>query len=125
MTDWDVSGWEPAWQRGQSGVEAHREGLLSLRGHAITNSWIIWNLDDDEWFADGPVVIGFDDGRHLEVCWQKFDDISISWNTIDPSHQPAASVTWSMQWRSQAHPALAAIGGETVLERCNQPAARW
>lgn len=38
--------------------------------------------EDQAWFADCPVVLDFD-GERAELCHWKFDEISISWNSID------------------------------------------
>jgi hypothetical protein len=55
-----------------------------------------------------------DDGRQLEICWEKFDDLSITWNTIDLSVSPKAWVEWPLEWRDAAHPALLACAGATI-----------
>ncbi|MEU8258042.1 hypothetical protein AB0C06_27680 [Micromonospora inaquosa] len=42
----------------------------------------MWDSERDEWFADCPVVLDFA-GERLEVNHQKFDDVSITWNSAD------------------------------------------
>jgi hypothetical protein len=115
MTDVDVSGWRPTWEPAETHLRTHATRLRSLRGRRVTDAWIVWNLELDEWFADLPVVAQFEDGLQLEVCWQKFDDLSITWNTIDVTVTPHAWVTWPLEWRSQAHPALSDIIGHAVV----------
>lgn len=114
MTDGDVSGWIPRWAPAREQLSSQRSNLRALHGRRIMDSWLVWDLHHDRWFADLPVVLAFDDGRRLEVCWQKFDDLSISWNTIDISAEPVAWVTWPLAWRSQGHPALQAVTGQTI-----------
>lgn len=109
MTDIDVSGWQPTWDTAGNQLRRHSERLRSLPGRRVSDAWIVWNLEHDEWFADLPVVIQFDDVLQLEIGWQKFDDLSITWNTIDVAVTPRAWVTWPLEWRSQAHPALSDI----------------
>jgi hypothetical protein len=114
MTDLDVSGWQPVWQPAETQLRHQAGQLTSLRGRRVVDAWIVWNLEHDKWFADLPVVIEFDDGRRFEVSWQKFDELSISWNSIDVAVTPIAWVTWPLQWRSQGHPALRNIVGCAV-----------
>lgn len=110
----NISGWRSDWRPAQEQLQRQAGPLLSLRGQRIVDAWIVWMLDRDEWFADLPVVLGFGDGRRLEIGWQKFDELSVSWNTIEVDTPPQAWVTSPLQWRSQAHPALRSVVGETV-----------
>ena len=116
MTDFDVSGWSPRWMPARDQLDLQRTELLALRGHQIIDAWLVWDLEHDSWFADLPVVLTIDDGRQLEVSWEKLDDLSITWNTIDLSTTPVAWVTWPLAWRSQAHGALRAVTGKAITE---------
>jgi len=114
MRNVDVSGWRPTWADARTQLRLHDMDLQSLRGRRVLDAWIVWDLDRDTWFADLPVVLQFDDGRQLEICWQKFDELSISWNTIDTAIPPTAWVSWSLDWRVRAHPAFDEIIGRNV-----------
>ena len=111
-----VSGWVAQFLPGQEQISVHREKLLALVGSRLTNAWIVWNLDDDTWFADLPVVLQFDNDVQLELCWEKFDDLAVSWNTVDVSIAPTAWVTWPLEWRSRAHESLANAVGSVVTD---------
>jgi hypothetical protein len=52
----------------------------------------------------------------LEVCTQKLDELSVTWNTIDVQIPPRAWVDWALQWRLDAHPALRQAVGHAVRE---------
>lgn len=53
----------------------------------------MWIDDLDEWFADADPPVVLQVGvEQLEVCAQKFDDLSVTWNTIDLSIRPIACV---------------------------------
>jgi len=112
--DFDISGWAPQWLPAREQLDVQRDRLLACSGQRIVDSWLVWNLELDKWFADLPVILSLDDGRHLEVCWQKFDELSITWNTIDVSRAPVAWVTWPLVWRSQGHKALRAVTGSII-----------
>lgn len=116
MTDVDASGWQPTWQPAETQLRRHADRLRSLRGRRVRDTWIVWNLEHAQWFAELPVVIQFEDGLQLEVGWQKFDDLSVTWDTIDVAVTPYAWVSWPLEWRSQAHPALATITGREVVQ---------
>jgi hypothetical protein len=114
MTEFDISGWVPQWAQGRDHVSGQRTNLLALHGHRIIDSWLVWDLQHDKWFADLPVVLVLDHGRQLEVCWKNLDILSITWNTIDVSTTPIAWVTWPLAWRSQGHESLRAVTGQTI-----------
>ncbi|MTD16249.1 hypothetical protein GIS00_20120 [Nakamurella sp. YIM 132087] len=97
-------------------MSRHRAALGGLVGRRITAVWVVWILEEDEWFTDLPVVLVFDDGRQLELCWQRVDDLSISWETIDLAVPPVAWVTWALQWRAAADPAVNGMIGRVVTE---------
>lgn len=111
-----ISGWQADWRPATEQLSRHADELTSLVGTRLTGAWSIWTGEGiDDWFADMPVVLEFDGRRRLEVCWQKFDDLSISWNTIDLELPPRAWVDESAwyQWR---HVAFSANQGATVTE---------
>jgi hypothetical protein len=113
--DPNVSGWRPDFRPAEDQIRLEAESLRSLVGKQIGGAWLVWNLEEDEWFSDLPVVLAFDGGKQLEVCWEKFDDLSITWDTIDLTHTPRAWVDWPLEWRPAAHQALASSLGATVL----------
>lgn len=74
----------------------------------------MWDLESDEWWADGPVLLDFD-GEQVEINHQKFDDLSVTWNTVDTSRP----LRWGdgsdeLGWRRGVPPALAALRGQTL-----------
>lgn len=112
----DVSGWQPNWLTARDQLRAHAVVLKELRGQRITRTWMVWDNQHDRWLADLPVIVSFDDGHQLEVCWQKFDDLSIIWNTINVELTPIAWVTWPLTWRTSGHPALGLVAGDTLTD---------
>jgi hypothetical protein len=114
--DPNVSGWAPDFLPGDAQFEAHADRLRSLVGDTVLDVWVVWNLEHDQWFADLPVVVQLRSGRQLEVCWEKSDDLSITWDTIDVAATPKAWVEWPLTWRSQPLPALAPVIGLPLEE---------
>ncbi|MGN9789360.1 hypothetical protein ACTMTF_48810, partial [Nonomuraea sp. ZG12] len=78
-----ISGFEPTFLVGLEAVrEEHGPGLAALGGRRLTGFALVRFVEDGDWFADCPVVLDFD-GVQAEICHGKFDELSISWNTID------------------------------------------
>jgi hypothetical protein len=114
--DFGISGYEPAWLTGIGPVTAAYTGRLAeLAGRTLSSGWLVWDLDDDEWFADAPVVLDFE-GTRVEINHWKHDELSLTFNSIDP-HQP---VRWTgspfhLAWRDNADPELTALQGARLV----------
>ncbi|UWE11061.1 hypothetical protein [Actinacidiphila bryophytorum] len=110
MFDFGIAGYQPAWSDGRRDVvREHGHRLRGLAGRTLTRVWMVWDLEDDEWFCDCPVLFDFD-GQQVEVNHQKLSDLSLTWNTIDP----ASPVRWpgfALQWRPDPLPGLLALRG--------------
>lgn len=125
MSYFDIQGYEPQWLNGLSSIAAaHGPRLQALAGRHLRHIWLLWDLTDDEWFADGPVLLDFDD-EQVEINHQKFDDLSITWNTVDPVGQPAWSNgdgghpddhVFRLAWRHDAHAEAAALQGQRLQQ---------
>ncbi|MET8522102.1 hypothetical protein [Nocardioides sp. NPDC004968] len=109
----DIANYQPSWQCGLSAItRANGSRLGRLRGRSLTRSWLLWDRNDDEWFTDAPVVLDFA-GEQLEINHQKFDDLSLTWNTIDPLlHVPYPD--FDLVWRDDAVAQLARLQARTV-----------
>lgn len=108
-----VSGWQASWGQSDAVLADHVDRLSALVGARLVGAWTVWIEREDDWFADMPVVLQFDDGSQLEVCWQRLDDLSLSWNTIDLGKKPEAWIS-DLDWRNWAHLALSMNRDETV-----------
>ncbi|MGW2726971.1 hypothetical protein [Streptomyces sp. NPDC001494] len=88
-----ISGFEPTFLVGLEAVrERHGPRLAELGGRRLTGYMLVRFVEDGDWFADCPVVLDFE-GVRVEICHWKFNELSISWNTIDTT----AAITG---WRS-------------------------
>lgn len=118
MFDFGITGYRPQWLQGVEAVAAtHGRRLAGLAGRTLHHVWLVWDLDVDEWFVDCPVLLDFGDER-VEINHQKTDDLSITFNSIDPS-QP---VRWStsddlpLTWRPEPLPQLGELCGQELRQ---------
>ncbi|MCE7009990.1 hypothetical protein LWC34_45365 [Kibdelosporangium philippinense] len=125
MSHFDIQGYRPRWLNGLPAIAvAHDLRLQSLVGRHLRYAWLLWDLDADEWFADAPVLLDFDH-EQVEINHQKFDDLSITWNTIDPMGQQAWTYgdwghyddfVFQLAWRHDAQAQLATLQGQQLQE---------
>lgn len=120
MSYFGIQGYQPRWLNGLSAISAaHGARLQALTGHPLRQAWLLWDVGDDEWFADAPVLLDFG-VEQVEINHQKFDDLSITWNTIDRRRQPAWSLgdgghpddhVFQLAWRHGVRAELTALHG--------------
>ncbi|MEU1617245.1 hypothetical protein ABZ479_08040 [Streptomyces sp. NPDC005722] len=114
MFNFGIEGYRPQWLSGRSAVVAgHGRQLRALVGRRLTHVWLVWDVEDDEWFPDCPVLLDFT-GEQVEVNHHKFDDLSLTWNTVDP-HQRVLWADFDLQWRHDLRPEAQSLQGQ-VLE---------
>ncbi|MGY5135480.1 hypothetical protein ACWGJW_24305, partial [Streptomyces nigrescens] len=114
MFDFGVAGYQPIWTYGLSDVvREHGHRLRGLSGRTLTRVWVVWDLQDDEWFCDCPVLFDFD-GEQVEINHRKFDDLSLTWNTIDPT-RPVRWPDFDLQWRPEPLPGLHDLRGLSLI----------
>jgi hypothetical protein len=108
MFDFGIPGYRPEWLSGRSAIAAaHAARLARLAGRRLTRALLMWDLDEDAWFADCPVLLDFE-GEQVEINHWKLDELSISWNTIDPARCPHWP-DFHLAWRDDASAELAAL----------------
>ncbi|MFD7628046.1 hypothetical protein ACFV7Q_18755 [Streptomyces sp. NPDC059851] len=115
MFDFGIAGYQPLWLNRRSDVvREHAHRLRGLAGRTLTRVWVVWDRRDDEWFCDCPVLFDFE-GERVEINHHKFDDLSLTWNTIDPSG-PVRWPGFDLQWQAAPLPGLQAQLGLPLKE---------
>ncbi|WP_406864916.1 hypothetical protein ABZO31_32555 [Streptomyces sp. HUAS MG47] len=113
--DFGIEGYRPDWLVGGRAIEeTHGRRLLGLVGRRLSRLWVVWDLGDDEWFADCPVLLDFE-GQQLELNHKKFDELSVTWNQCDP-RRPVVWPDFDLRWRDDALPEPGTLLGRS-LER--------
>ena len=115
MFNFGIESYRPLWLNGRSAVVAgHGRRLRGLIGRPLTHAWVVCDVQINEWFPDCPVLLDFT-GEQVEVNHQKFDDLSITWNTVDP-HQPVTWPDFDLQWRHDALPELCSLQDQILQD---------
>ncbi|WP_181763570.1 hypothetical protein [Streptomyces albidus (ex Kaewkla and Franco 2022)] len=115
MFNFGIESYRPQWLNGRSTVVArHGEQLRALIGRPLTRVWLVWDVQDNEWFSDCPVLLDFS-GEQVEINHQKFDDLSITWNTVDPC-QPVRWADFDLQWRHDLRAELHALQSQILQD---------
>ncbi|GIF67446.1 hypothetical protein Ais01nite_54810 [Asanoa ishikariensis] len=113
MIRFGIRDYQPHWLNGRDNViAAHGRRLAGLAGRTLQQVWLVWDLDDDEWFADAPVLFDFGE-EQVEIDHQKFDDLSITWNTVDPA-RPIEDSYFHLAWRAEPLADLQHLPGHSL-----------
>jgi hypothetical protein len=113
MARFGIQGYEPQWLRARDEITAaHSRRLVRLTGRTLRHVWLVWDLEADRWFADAPVLLDFD-GERVGVDHQRFDDLCITWNAIDPARAIESSSA-DLAWRPEPMPQLAGLPGRPL-----------
>ncbi|MGN6759764.1 MAG: hypothetical protein ACTHJI_00340 [Leifsonia sp.] len=95
-----VIGWSPQWAGEGRSINSNAAGLRGLVGRVVEQVWGVWDVEEGQWIPDYPVVVSFTDGLQLEVCWQKFDELAIGWNSLVIDDRLMGDGVRSLQWRT-------------------------
>jgi hypothetical protein len=78
-----IEGYEPEWQHDAEALAAvHRHRFARLIGRRLQSGWLMWDIAERGWFADGPVILNFG-STQVEITHRKFDECAITWDQID------------------------------------------
>lgn len=125
-----ISGYRPRWlYTAREVLDVHGSRLAGLVDAELRRTWLTWDTDTDEWFAEGPVIFEFDSCR-LTVCHRRTGECSLSWDDLDP-HEPvdAGDESLRLSWRADPLPVLSTIAGQKLrvldLIEAGDPDGRW
>ena len=110
-----IEGYEPQWYHSAKTLAAaHRARFARLIGRPLAGAWLMWDVERDTWYADGPVILGFGD-TNVEITHRKFDECAITWNQVDMS----IPLDWpglTLDWHAEPHRALRRARGRALRE---------
>jgi hypothetical protein len=90
-------------------LHRHRDRLLALVGRRVTGGWTAWFPDRDRMYPGAPAVLAFDGAGQVALAWQKWDELSITWDAVDVD-APAGP----FEWRPTQPDEVASVVGRTV-----------
>jgi hypothetical protein len=68
-----IEGYEPHWQHDAEALAAvHRHRFVRLIGRRLRGGWLMWDMAERGWFADGPVLLDFG-STTVEITHRNFD----------------------------------------------------
>ncbi|MFJ1756190.1 hypothetical protein [Kitasatospora sp. NPDC088134] len=112
-----ITGFERVPLVGLAAVRAaHGARLAALAGRRLTGFAVVRFAEDGDGYADCPVVLEFD-GRQVEICHWKLDELHLGWDAIDTS-APITGWEWfelTPVW-SRTDDRLAPFLGRQLLE---------
>lgn len=110
-----LGGYRPRWlYSAREVLDVHGSQLAKLIGQPLEHTWLLWDGDLDEWFAEGPVVFEFAETR-LTVCHRRSGECSLSWHDLDPGEPvDAGDESLRLSWRADPTPALATVAGQRL-----------
>lgn len=100
-----IPGYRPGRYRAANQlVSSLGDELRGFVGETLENIWLMWEANEDEWFADGPVILGIG-GRQIEVCAFRNDTLLVSLDAIDRSEpldwcgaRESGDALFDLQW---------------------------
>ena len=107
-----IDGYEPVWHHDAEALAAvHRHRFARLIGRRLRCGWLMWDIAERGWFADGPVILDFGSTR-VEIGHRKFDECAITWDQIDMS----VPIDWyeHFDWRPDPNAALRHARGQIL-----------
>jgi hypothetical protein len=72
--------------RGNSFKNEFEKTLIELIGKKIDRYWLMWDLNENEWLADGPVILEIN-GQRFEFTAYQLDDFSMTINSFELSEK--------------------------------------
>ncbi|PZD97015.1 hypothetical protein DNH61_04780 [Paenibacillus sambharensis] len=84
-------------------ITKHDDMLHSLIGQSIDGINILWNKTEDEFYSIAPVLFKISEIQ-IELCANKLDEFSLTYNLIDPLTEVEPSdmgdgEVWFYEWR--------------------------
>ncbi|OZI12183.1 hypothetical protein CEW92_06780 [Bacillaceae bacterium SAS-127] len=83
-----IKGYQPKFYENSSKVLCDlKQDLQELKGQKIKEIWVVWDQFYDEWFADCPVIIRFEESQ-IELSAYQTGKFAITFHQIDTRQQP-------------------------------------
>ncbi len=125
-----LGGYRPRWlYSAREILDVHGSKLSRLVGQSLKHTWLLWDEDLDQWYAEGPVIFEFGRTR-LTVCHRRTGECSLSWDDLDPSEPvDAGDESIRLLWRQDPMPSLGVAAGHPLrvldLIEDGDPDGRW
>ena len=88
MGEWGIKNYQPQWTESPIDL-SELISQISFISSPVISFWSLWDMEDDQWFCDAPIVI-CTPNHQLEFCATQLSKFSFSVNSVDLD----ASVNW-------------------------------
>lgn len=92
--------------------------LVELIGKKIDRFWLMWDIKENEWLADGPVVLEID-GNRFEFTAYQLDDFSLTINSFELSEKLdwyGSGNEMPLEWKENSKTELVKNLNKTIIE---------
>lgn len=99
-------------------LNAHKNKLLSIKGKRIDAYYLQWDLKEDEWNKDGPIILLIDEQQYEFTAFQ-LDQYSLTINQIDisnPLDWYGAGTEFPLEWRKNPMEEINKVLGKKIEE---------
>ena len=119
-----IQGYKPEWVQDKAKAEELVTDLSGqLVGKSIKTTFVGWYEPDDSWYQDLPIILIIN-GEQIEICWQKFDSLSITKNQINVNN--CISYGERIPFRENALSSLnKAIGKRVLSVKLGMSSMEW
>jgi len=78
-----ISNYDPTFSTDREQfIHQHKPLLRSLIGQQFIDLWLLWDVAEDEWYSDAPVVLRTKQ-MQVELCANQLNEFAITTNTIN------------------------------------------
>ncbi|WP_338753619.1 hypothetical protein [Bacillus sp. FJAT-52991] len=82
-----INGYQPKFYEDASSIlHDFKYDIRELKGQKIKEIWVAWDQMSDEWFADCPVIIRFEESQ-IELCAYQIGKFAITFHQVDVCQQ--------------------------------------
>ncbi len=89
--------------------------LASVIGETIESTWVAWDISDDSFFPDEPIILRIG-SRNFEFVHNEMNELSATIDQIDLDMAPNfwGYTEFSLGWRKNALPELSYLSGKKL-----------
>ena len=113
-----IPSYEPKFHTTSEGFKKEHGGILSeLIGNKIERFWIMWDVNENEWLADGPVILEIN-GNRFEFTVNQIAEFSLTISSFELSDKLdwyGSGNEMPLIWKENGKPELVQNLNKTIV----------